>query len=290
MKLVTYNIQYGKGKDNKVDINRILGEIDGADIVALQELDRNWPRTDYADQVAQISSALPDYYWVYGPGVDLHAHQQSDSNRGIRRQFGNLLLSRYPILSSRNHLLPKFGSIDAISIQRSALEAIIQCEGQLCRLYSVHLTHLSAETRLPQIERLLHIHRSAVHEGVPVSGNLQGLDWESEADIQANQTVPDAAIIMGDFNCQPNSEEYFKLTGPLSDYGGNITSPTGFVDAWAQSGHQKRKGATANFNGMLVRLDYCFVSTSLRSRIRNCWIDERAQGSDHQPVWLEIDI
>jgi exonuclease III len=37
-------------------------------------------------------------------------------------------------------------------------------------------------------------------------------------------------------------------------------------------------------------LDYCFVSSSLRHQIKNCWIDEQAQGSDHQPVWVEIDI
>lgn len=286
MKLVTYNIQYGRGKDKKIDIKRVLDEISGADVIALQELDRYWRRTDYADQVDQITSAMPDYYWVYGAGIDLHADQHSDSNRGIRRQFGNLLLSRYPIVSSRNHLLPKYGSVDAISIQRSALEATIECQGQLLRFYSVHLTHLSAETRQPQIDRLLHIHRNAVHEGFPVSGNLHGLSWEGIPD----QTVPYEAIMMGDFNCQPDSKEYQKIVGPVSDYGGHIVNPAGFVDCWTHCGHDKKAGTTSYVNGKPVRLDYCFVSTSLRDRISSCHVDEQAQGSDHQPVWVEVEM
>ena len=287
MKLLTYNIQYCKGKDNKVDIKRIINEIKGADIIALQELERFWPRTDNADQVEQITAAMPDYYWVYGPGVDLHADQYSISNKGVRRQFGNLIMSRSPILSSRNHLLPKYGSVDPLSIQRSALEATILCGERLLRIYSVHLTHLSAQTRLPQIDRLLQIHRDAILEGFPVSGNLDGFDWQ---DGVGNQTVPAEAIIMGDFNCQPDSEEYLRMAGPVSDYGGHIVNPAGFVDSWTYCEHDKMTGVTSDINGKLARLDYCFVSTSLRHCIRSCHVDDQAQGSDHQPVWVELDI
>lgn len=287
MKFLTYNIQYGKGKDGQVDIDRIVREIDGADVIALQEVDRFWARTNYADQVDQITSAMPDYYWVYGAGVDLHADQISIANKAARRQFGNLVLSRYPIISSRHHLLPKYGSVDPISIQRSAVEATILCGKQLIRFYSLHLTHLSAQTRLPQIKYLLEIHRDAIHQGFPVSGNLKGFNWE---DGVGDQTVPAEAIIMGDFNCQPDSEEYLCMAGPVSDYGGHITSPTGFVDAWLQTGQDKLPGVTGDVNGVSTRLDYCFVSSSLRNCIKSCNVDEQAQGSDHQPVWVEIDI
>ncbi len=287
MKFLTYNIQYGKGKDDQVDTDRIVSEIDGADVIALQEVDRFWARTGYADQVDQIANAMPDYFWVYGPGVDLHAGQYSIDNKGIRRQFGNLILSRYPIISSRHHLLPKYGSIDPISIQRSALEATIMCGKHLIRFYTVHLTHLSAQTRLPQIKRLLDIHRDSVHQGFPISGDLSGFDWE---DGVGDQTVPSEAIMMGDFNAQPDSDEYLCMTGPVSDYGGHITSPTGFVDAWTHCGQDKMAGATANVNGVPARLDYCFVSTAIRHRIRHCQVDEKALGSDHQPVWIEADL
>ena len=288
MKFLSYNIQYGTGKDDRVDIDRILDEIKGADIIALQELDRFWPRTGYADQVQQITSAMPDYYWVYGAGVDLHADKHADKNRGTRRQFGNLLLSRLPIIASRNHLLPKYGSTAPLSLQRSALEATILCGKQLLRIYSLHLTHLSAQTRMPQIKRLLEIHRDAVHEGFPVSGDLDGIDWE---DGVGDQAIPAEAIMMGDFNLQPDSNEYLSLVGPLSDYGGrHISSPAGFVDAWVQCGHDKMDGITAAIHGIPARLDYCFVSTSLRHQIQSCRVDDKAQGSDHQPLWTEIDF
>jgi len=287
MKFLTYNIQYGKGKDGQVDIGRIVGEMGDADLVALQEVERFWERSGYADQVELITTALPDHYWVYGPGVDLHADQHSTSNKGARRQFGNLILSRFPIISSRHHLLPKYGSIDPLSIQRSALEATIVCGGHRIRFYSLHLTHLSSQTRLPQINRLLEIHRDAIHEGFPISGNLKGLDWESGVN---DQTVPADAIIMGDFNFQPDSDNYLRMVGPISDYGGYITSPAGFVDAWLESGQDKISGITSLIRGVSARLDYCFVSTSLRQQIKRCRVDEKALGSDHQPLWVEIDL
>ncbi len=34
MKIVTYNIQFGLGKDGRFDPNRIASEVDGADIIA----------------------------------------------------------------------------------------------------------------------------------------------------------------------------------------------------------------------------------------------------------------
>ena len=287
MKFLSYNIQYGKGKDDQYDIERIVGEIGDADLVALQEVERFWERSGNTDQVAQITAAMPDHYWVYGPGVDLHADQQSARNKGARRQFGNLILSRFPIISSRHHLLPKYGSIDPLSIQRSALETTIVCGGHRIRFYSLHLTHLSSQTRLPQINRLLEIHRDAIHEGFPISGNLEGMDWEAGVN---DQTVPADAIIMGDFNFQPDSDNYLRMVGPVSDYGGYITSPAGFVDAWLESGQDKMSGITSLVRGVPARLDYCFVSTSLRQQIKSCRVDEKALGSDHQPLWVEIDL
>ncbi len=54
MKLVTYNIQYGVGKDSKCDLGRIAQAVDGADVIALQEVAR---RTD--DPASTTSSTRP---------------------------------------------------------------------------------------------------------------------------------------------------------------------------------------------------------------------------------------
>ena len=286
MKCVTYNIQYGKGRDDRVDLSRIGDEISGADLIALQEVDRFWPRTGNIDQMQYFRGRFNDYYCVYGAGVDLHVPGSKPEDRQ-RRQFGNLILSRYPLETFRHHLLPKHGSIGPLSLQRSAIETTIIINGFPVRVYSVHLTHLSAATRLPQVDRILEIHRQAVHEGHAVSGNLSGMDWESGV---SNQSVAENAILFGDFNFQPDSEEYLKMVGPISDYGGHITSPCGFVDAWRQCGHDKFEGQTSKVNDIPARLDYAFVSSAIRHRVTGCRVDDSATGSDHLPVWVEFEL
>ncbi|HIL95065.1 MAG TPA: hypothetical protein EYG51_04015, partial [Pseudomonadales bacterium] len=61
IKIVTYNIQFGQGRDGKVDINRIADAICGADIIALQEVDRFWDRSGMSDQVASLVESFPGY-------------------------------------------------------------------------------------------------------------------------------------------------------------------------------------------------------------------------------------
>ena len=54
MKIVTYNIQFGCGRDGKVDLDRIIEAVRDADVIALQEVDRYWPRSGDIDQVKLI--------------------------------------------------------------------------------------------------------------------------------------------------------------------------------------------------------------------------------------------
>ena len=290
MKCVTYNIQYSKGRDGVCDLNRIIDEISGADIIALQEVERFWPRSGSIDQVNVLSDHFSDYYWAYGAGVDIHDPTSSPADNR-RRQFGNMLLSRYPLQQIRNHLLPKYSSLDSLSIQRSALEATIAFENApqvaLLRVYSIHLTHLSPETRLAQIECILDVHHNALHEGYAVQGDVSGTDWETGIE---QQVVSADALLFGDLNCQPDSEEYNCLAGPVSDYGGHITSLDGLVDAWCYCGGEKMRGCSGDVNDIPARLDYCFASTSIRDSLKSCWVGDKATGSDHLPVWVEIDI
>ena len=51
-----------------------------------------------------------------------------------------------------------------------------------------------------------------------------------------------------------------------------------------------RDGVTATIDAREVRLDYCFVSASLSGAITAACIDGQAAGSDHQPLWVEIDL
>ena len=286
MKIVTCNIQYGRGRDGRFDLDRIADAVSGADVIALQEVERFWSRSGGVDQPGWIASRFPEHYQTYGPGVDLHL-AGAEPGAGRRRQFGNMLLSRVPLLTVRHHLLPKYGSLGPMSLQRSALEGVIAVRGGHLRLYSVHLTHLSTETRLPQIEALLKVHASAVREGPPVSGGGLPDEWTRDG---MPPPVPRDAILLGDFNMEPDSIEYERIVGPTSPYGGRITNPEGFVDAWVEAGNDAGTGMTAETRGRPVRLDYCFVSAGLRDRIRSARVDVDAAGSDHQPVWVEIDL
>ncbi|MDH3375419.1 MAG: endonuclease/exonuclease/phosphatase family protein [Gammaproteobacteria bacterium] len=289
MKFVSYNIQYGTGKDGRVDLPRIADEVAGADVIALQEVERFWRRTADTDQVLRLAESLQEYHWVYGAGVDVSDDRVGDDGvvERRRRQFGNMLLSRYPIVSTRNHLLPKYASLGPLSIQRSALEGVIDIAGHMLRCYAVHLTHLTAMTRLVQVAKLLEIHDSAVREGGPITGALEAAGL---GDQGIEPAMPAEAIIMGDFNFEPDSEEYTQLVGPMSSYGGRVTNPAGFVDAWTALGHQLDTGTTSDIDSRPARVDYCFVSTSLKDCLRSISVDTAAQGSDHQPLWIEFDF
>ena len=290
MKLVTYNIQYGRGRDGRFDLDRIAAEIAGADVIALQEVERFWTRSGGVDQPSLIARHFPDHYWAYGPGIDLHLDSGGPGQAGARRrrQFGNMLLSSVPLLAVRHHLLPKFASLGPpMSLQRSALEAVIAAGAGHVRVYSVHLTHLSAATRFPQVDALLGVHANAAREGPPISGSGLGEEWTLDG---MPPPMPRDAILLGDFNMQPDSVEYERIVGPVSPYGGRITNPEGFVDAWVEAGNAIDAGPTAEVRGRPARLDYCFVSAGLKERIRAVRVDADAVGSDHQPVWTDIDF
>lgn len=288
MKFITYNIQFGKGLDGKIDLDRTAAAVEDADIIALQEVETYFPRSGYVDQVRELARRLNSHYWVYGAGVNLHARDDSavHTNKGHRQQFGNMLLSRTPILSSRNHLLPKSASIGPLSIQRSALEGVILCGSKTIRVYSIHLTHISAEMRYKQVERILEIDRTALWEGGHISGDATGTVFADQTDGRA---LPREAVLLGDFNFTPDSSEYNRVVGPKSDYGGRVAHPEGFVDAWVVCGNDELSGVTAERLGEDVRMDYCFASSSLRHQVRAVEINSKAIGSDHKPMTMWID-
>ena len=288
MKLVTYNIQFGLGRDGRYDLARIATEVAGADIIALQEVDRHWQRSGCVDSPAVLAAHLPEHHWVYGANLDMDASHRDAAGRLVnrRRQFGTMILARAPIVSSRNHLLPKYATLTQHSIQQGALEAVVVSEraGPL-RIYSLHLSHLSTATRLPQIEALLDIHARAPGEGGAWCGGHPEPDagW-TEGGMPP---MPADAIVLGDFNFTWNEPEYDHVIGPSSPRYGRLNRSTGFVDAWVAAGHGEDEGATIP-DGR--RIDYCFVSSALASRIRVARIDADATGSDHYPLWVEMDL
>jgi len=287
VKIVTYNIQYGLGKDARYDLRRIASEVAGADVIALQEVERHWERSGDVDQPAALAAHLPDYHWVYGANLDMDASHRDGAGQLVhrRRQFGTMILSRTPIQSTRNHLLPKYGTLVQHSIQQGALEGVIAAGGRALRVYSLHLSHLSPQTRLPQVDALLDIHARAPGEGGawcgghpdPAAGWTQG----------EMPSMPAEAILLGDFNFTCDSSEYERIAGPRSARYGRLNRLTGFVDAWVAATGSEEGGPTI---GDGRRIDFCFVSASLAGNVRAARVDAAAQGSDHQPLWVDLDF
>ncbi|WP_338696693.1 endonuclease/exonuclease/phosphatase family protein [Bradyrhizobium sp. 26S5] len=293
MRIITYNIQFSRGRDGRYDIARIADAIKSGDIIGLQEVERLWERTANVDQPSELARLLPDYFVAYGATIDILKADRPTGGRvdNRRRQFGNMILSRYPILTVRNHLFPKFGALTQHTLQRGALEATIETPDGVIRVYSTHLCHLSAEQRGIQIKRLLDIHKAAPSEGSVDSGTNLRDGW----DERALPAPPRDAILLGDFNLSSTEAEYDLIVGPRSTRplrkAERLNGYDTFVDSWVAAGNGEGDGVTLYENiaaGTGIRIDYCFLTPSLASCVQRARIDTDADGSDHQPFHVEI--
>jgi endonuclease/exonuclease/phosphatase family metal-dependent hydrolase len=297
MKIVTYNIQYARGRDDRFDLGRIAAAVDGADVIGLNEVDRFWPRNgSAADQPAELGVLLPDYYWVYCPYFDMDASERAGNGTVVnrRRQQGSMLLSRRPIVCSRPHVFSKFDAVNHFNMRMGAIEGVIEFPSVAVRFYSVHLGSMTSEERLVQVRQLLASHHSNQIEGGMWTGTHfggRGIDWSCGEDAPPN---PPDAIIMGDFNTEPDTPEYKEMVGSTPGWKGEVRYRHAFVDSWLAVGDGS-DGATrfADPRRQLnrdIRIDYCFVGGGLADRLVSARVDRDADGSDHQPLWVEIDL
>lgn len=260
-----------------VDLDRIVAAVADADVIALQEVERYWPRSGMLDQPLELAKRLPDHWWIYGPALDVHTPAAGPGIEGRRRrQFGNMLLAKQPILASTVLQLPRFGAPER-SMARVAVEGIIATGHGGLRVYSVHLCYLSPATRRIQMKTVADRHLNAVSQGGAWLGRhgADSGDWI----LGDEPEIPTSAFVLGDLNVTPDSPDY----GPLCNAGSD--HPYGLVDAWRVAGRAEQ----ATFSGG-GRIDYGLISRDLRPAVAAAWIDEAANGSDHYPVWFELDL
>ena len=239
-----------------------------ADISALQEVDRHWSRSRYDDQPALLTAMLPDHFTAYAAGFDMAAPTPQDRNR--RRQFGPMIASRWPILWTRIHLLPLMQMLTPINTQTCALDACIATPNGPLRVLSLHLAHVGVAERLAQIDHLLRA--TDPSQGGPWSGSDDepARNWtESEPE----PPCPPSAIWLGDFNMEPGSAEYLRLTGQ-TPYHPGARYAGGLVDAVALAGpplhtHEKLIAGVLR----LRQLDHCFVTADLATRVTDARAD-----------------
>ncbi len=283
MKLLTWNIQWGRGMDGRVDLKRIaagirvMGEFD---VICLQEVAVNFPGLPGSrgeDGVAELTAELPGYTPVYAPATDL------PDGRGGRRQFGNALFSRLPVGQVWRHLLPWPVDPQLPSMQRVLLEAVIEAPFGPLRVMTTHLEYYSRRQRLAQIEAIRQLHREAcAHARCPRMGK-----GEEGGPFEVLHR-PASALLCGDMNFPAPAEERIRLLNPYDD------GTPAFLDAWqvlhGDSPHAPTVGIhPVDFVDRPECFDFWFLTEDLAPRLRGHGIDADTQASDHQPVWVELD-
>jgi len=279
MEIVSYNIQFGRGLDRNIDLERICRSTKGAEIICLQEVEVGWQRSGGADQPKLISEILPEYYTVYGSSFDVDNSVKNEDGTvsNQRRQHGVMILSAWPILSSRTFNLVKTHYTDKFNMQMSFVEAVIKTENKAIRVYNYHAGYLEPEERLDQVKQLVKVYQRSPREHGAWSGhsNIDDDDWSN---LKETPGMPESAIVCGDFNCSPESSEYQYLI-----------DNSDLVDSWSVSDPDNLNTATRRLEitgdiKVSGKIDHIFVSHGLVNFIQRVTIDHVAEGSDHKPV------
>lgn len=160
LRVATYNIHKCRGLDQRVlpeRIAEVLDELD-ADVIALQEV-MGRGGGERQDQARYVAEKL-NYHPVFG-----------ENRRHNGAAYGNLLLSRLPILDFWNYDITTFGREP-----RGVLRADVKLKnGEVLHLFNVHLGTAYRERR----------------------EQARGLVGER---ILRNEDLAGARIVMGDFN------------------------------------------------------------------------------------------
>jgi endonuclease/exonuclease/phosphatase family metal-dependent hydrolase len=156
LRIATYNIHRCRGLDGRTRPERIVGVLKAvdADVVALQEVVGAGPHG--GGQAEELGAAL-GMGWIMSSARLLRGHQ-----------FGNMVLSRYPITQHVEHDL-SWKTCEARRLQR----VDVSVDGSTLHVYNVHLGTALLERR-HQAERL--------------------------AAIVTDRHVNGAKLVLGDFN------------------------------------------------------------------------------------------
>lgn len=179
---MTFNIRHGRGLDGKINLQRIAEVIqqEQIDIVALNEVDRTFSkRSNFVDQSSWLANELKMEF-IFGPALSLK-----------RGEYGNAILSRFPITNHENHL---FRIKPLVAEPRAILEATISVDNTFLNVLTSHFS----------IHPILH--RKQIRFCLEYS------------------SYP--SILMGDLNRSVKSSSYRQLTEKYRDCCSNQPLPT----------------------------------------------------------------
>ena len=244
IRLATFNIHHAEGEDGKLDLDRVAAAVQGSDLVAFQEVDvRFRDRSKFEDQADRLGKLLGGQVAFGGNLVEGNG------------QYGVALVSRFPIVASRNHPLPRSAGREKAE-PRGLLETTVDARGVQLRVYVTHLAHDSKEDRRLQVDAV----RAIVAAG----------------------TGP--AILMGDLNMRPDDESFVGLLAPVA----GRSSPL-LVDTWVRAG--SGAGETIDLGGKRPgRIDYVLATPDIAPGFAHARVDAATKASDHQPVLVELNL
>jgi endonuclease/exonuclease/phosphatase family metal-dependent hydrolase len=246
LRVATYNIQAGAGMDRLFDVARTAEAIRGlgADVVGLQEVDVHWSaRSQWRDLATELAELL-DMQVFFAPIYSLEPLEP-----GLpRREFGNAVLSRYPIRYAQNHQITRLSTQVPNPVPELAPgfpEVVIKVRGIPVHVYATHLDYRADPT---------------VRE-MQVADMLRIMDrWSGRRQV-----------LLGDLNARPDAAEL----GPLW---------VELADAWAVA-NPSEPGLTFPASLPDRRIDY--VTVNARVQVRAASVVQ-SLASDHLPVVADL--
>lgn len=232
LRVATLNI-WNKSGPWPARLERIRREIEtlSPDLIGLQEVLRllgdggePGPDNDQASEIAQ------------GLGYEIAFGRASDYGGGL--EFGNALLSRFPIVEQLVEPLPDLDSGES----RSLLYARVDTPAGVLPVFVTHLNWKlhHGRVRLQQVRYIV----ERIFERAPIDEHC----------------LP--PVLMGDFNAEPESDEIRYLRGLATVEGKSVY----FADAWRYGGDggpgytfDRRNAFAAMSHEPPRRIDYIFV-------------------------------
>ena len=279
--IVSWNIQYGKGVDGRIDLHRIADVVkqDGLpEVLCLQEVSRNDPETaNGSDQLSELQKLFPNYEIFYGA-----SQNRSGGKDGGRRQFGNLILTRRSPLQVLHHLLPSPADPKARFMSRQTTEIVISTDSGALRLMNTHLEFFSEKQQLAQVQRIRDLHEEACAQT-----RESGLDFPNTPFARIQR--PENMVICGDFNFVPESASYQLITSAFTE------DVPDLVDAWDEVNTENERIPTCGIfdhkqwnKGPHCR-DYFFISENLSPQVKQVSVNTETAASDHQPIRITFE-
>ncbi|NML61131.1 hypothetical protein HHL21_08565 [Massilia sp. RP-1-19] len=279
MRVVSWNIHWGCGKDSRIRIHAIIDVLRklNPDIICLQEVAANHPELEgnaSANQFRQLAGAFGGYQPVLEPTSEIYQNN-------MPRQFGNLLLSKYRITQVHRHSLPWPPDPANPGMPRGLIEAVVEAPGGKLRMLTTHLEYYSQIQRMAQVKHIKDLHWEAC-ERARLYQPTPGLDAPFQLGFR-----PGSAIYCGDFNFTPDSPEHAAMLATDD----SIALP--LVDAWSQTHPDSARAPTAGLHGFKwperpACYDYFFVTEDLVPRLNDVTVQSETAASDHQPIVIDI--